>query len=177
MTESSPSAARNAQTAPDNYALDDTLAGRAAQAAAVGILTALPDYLKTKAGLTTGYLVGFTSFGALVAWANAEREDHLAYAPLADADAADAPDAEGTPSAAAPLDTAGASFAVLAVIVAVALLSLIPGVAASRALTKALAKRGIGKPWTVLGAVAAALTFAVSEAEARGLDRAADRHV
>ena len=37
----------------DNYALDDTLAGRITQAAAVGIATSYPDWITSKGGLIT----------------------------------------------------------------------------------------------------------------------------
>ena len=58
----------------DNYALDDTLAGRITQAAAVGIATSYPDWIKSKGGLITAYTLSFFGFGALVAYTNAHAE-------------------------------------------------------------------------------------------------------
>ena len=58
----------------DNYALDDTLAGRITQAAAVGIATSYPDWIKSKSGLITAYTLSFFGFGALVAYTNAHAE-------------------------------------------------------------------------------------------------------
>ena len=56
----------------DNYALDDTLPGRITQAAAVGIMTAFPDWIKNKTALVCAYILSFLGFGALVAITNAE---------------------------------------------------------------------------------------------------------
>ena len=58
----------------DNYALDDTLAGRITQAAAVGIATSYPDWITSKGGLITAYTLSFFGFGALVAYTNAHAE-------------------------------------------------------------------------------------------------------
>ena len=140
--------------APDHYALDDTLAGRIAQAATVGILTALPDYFRTKAGLTTAYLAGGAASFGLVAFANGQRE---------------------TDEMTLPEPPANEPFAYLLVIAVIALIALDVwlSVGICRALARGLAKRGIAKPWTVLGAVGAALTFAVSEAEARDIEKQA----
>lgn len=141
-------------TAPervDNYALDDTLAGRLTQAAAVGILTALPDYFTSRLGLTLAYAAGFSSFAALVAYTNAESEEE-------NLDVHDAP--EVNPLVFVGLLAAGVG-------ISAASLALGPRLAAR------LAARGIGKPWTVMGLTGAVLTFVLSELEARGLDKAA----
>lgn len=147
-------APQNKPDNPDSYALDDTLAGRIAQAAGVGILTALPDYLKSKVGLTVGYLTGFTAFGSLVAFANAQNEDERDDAPL-------------TVEPTSPLKTYGAFLVILALLAVGAFLN----VTIARGIVSFLRKRGATKPWSLTGALLAALTFAVSEAEARGLDK------
>ena len=59
----------------DNYALDDTLAGRITQAAAVGVMTAFPDWIKNKTALVFAYVLSFLGFGALVAITNAESHE------------------------------------------------------------------------------------------------------
>ena len=59
----------------DNYALDDTLAGRITQAAAVAIMTSYPDWIKNKTALVSAYVLSFLGFGALVAITNAESHE------------------------------------------------------------------------------------------------------
>ena len=64
-----------AEKSRDNYALDDTLAGRITQAAAQGIVTSYPDWIKSKKGLITAYVLSTIGFGALVAYTNAQAEE------------------------------------------------------------------------------------------------------
>lgn len=133
----------------DNYAFDDTAAGRIAQALSIGVLTALPDYFRGKASLLAAYAVAVAGFGALVGFANARREDAE-------------PDAGTVGTAPAPR-----SWALLAAVLALLFFSSWAQVALSRRMAKALVKRGVAKPWTVLGAVGAALTWVLSELQAR----------
>ena len=46
-------------------------------------------------------------------------------------------------------------------------------IAISRRMVKFLRKRGAKRPWTLLGAIGAALTFLISELEARDIARLA----
>lgn len=64
-----------ADTRVDNYALDDTLAGRITQSAAAGLMLSFPDWIKNKTALSITYVFSFIGFGALVAITNAQRED------------------------------------------------------------------------------------------------------
>ena len=143
----------------DNYALDDTPAGRLAQAAAVGIATAYPDWISSRRGLIFAYVLSFFGFGALVAYANAQAEEEESVEPGA-------------------FDPATGSQAPRAWAVAVA--ALLIGVlgtwassALSRRVARGLRKRGVRRPWTVLGAVAAAVVYLSSELEAKRIEKLA----
>ena len=61
----------------DNYALDDTLAGRVVQAGFAGAALSLPDYIKNPKALITSYILLLGSFTGLVGYLNAidEEED------------------------------------------------------------------------------------------------------
>lgn len=140
----------------DGYALDDTLEGRLAQAAAVGVLTALPDYLSGKS-LVAAYAAGFVGFGAVVAYTNAEAREDL------DTDAQPVTEENDL----------GFALPALAVGLTAASVSLDSWV--SRKFAGFLRTKGVSKPWTAMGALGAALAFGVSELEARDrAKRAAD---
>src|SRR5699024_12881361 len=59
----------------DNYALDDTLAGRVVQAGFAGVALSLPDYIKNPKALITSYILLLGSFTGLVGYLNAIDED------------------------------------------------------------------------------------------------------
>lgn len=154
----------------DHYALDDTLAGRIAQAAAVGIVTSYPDWIKNPTVRAAVTVASGLGFAALVAVTNAYAEEQE----LSDADLVSTSDTADTADTA---DTGAGDDAVelepwhIALGVAALGAGLAVDVVVSRKIAGALRKRGIAKPWTLLGAVGAAAVFVVSEAEARDIAR------
>ena len=128
----------------DNYALDDTLAGRITQAAAVGIMTAFPDWIKNKTALVCAYILSFLGFGALVAITNAESHEDRPEPELPD-----------VPAWAIPV-----AFAIL-------VLGGWLNIKIQQGIVSFTRRRGVSKPWTLWGAIGAALTFLFSELEAR----------
>lgn len=128
----------------DNYALDDTLAGRITQAAAVGIMTAFPDWIKNKTALVFTYIFSSLGFGALVAVTNAQSHEDRPEPELPD-----------VPAWAIPV-----TFALL-------LLGGWITVKTQQGIAGFIRRRGVSKPWTALGAIGAAMTFILSEVEAR----------
>ena len=130
----------------DNYALDDTLAGRITQAADVGVMTAFPDWIKNKTALVCAYVLSFLGFGALVAITNAESHE-------------DRPEPE-TPDV--PVWAIPVAFGIL-------LLGGWITVKTERSVVGFIRRRGVAKPWTVWGGISAAIVFILSELEAREL--------
>ncbi|MFG6303232.1 hypothetical protein ACGIJE_08640 [Corynebacterium hesseae] len=130
----------------DNYALDDTLAGRVTQAAAVGIMTAFPDWIKNKTALVFAYVLSFLGFGALVAITNAESHE-------------DRPEPE-TPDV--PVWAIPVAFAIL-------VLGGWITVKTEQSVVRFIRRRGAAKPWTVWGGISAAIVLILSELEAREL--------
>lgn len=130
----------------DNYALDDTLAGRITQAAAVAIMTSYPDWIKNKTALVFAYVLSFLGFGALVAITNAESHE-------------DRPEPE-TPDV--PVWAIPVAFGIL-------LLGGWITVKTERGVVRFIRRRGAAKPWTVWGGISAAIVFILSELEAREL--------
>ena len=130
----------------DNYALDDTLAGRITQAVAVGIMTAFPDWIKNKTALVFAYVLSFLGFGALVAITNAESHE-------------DRPEPE-TPDV--PVWAIPVAFAIL-------LLGGWITVKTEQSVVRFIRRRGAAKPWTVWGGISAAIVLILSELEAREL--------
>ena len=130
----------------DNYALDDTLAGRITQAAAVGIMTAFPDWIKNKTALVFVYVLSFLGFGALVAITNAESHE-------------DRPEPE-TPDV--PVWAIPVAFAIL-------VLGGWITVKTEQSVVRFIRRRGAAKPWTVWGGISAAIVLILSELEAREL--------
>lgn len=130
----------------DNYALDDTLAGRITQAVAVGIMTAFPDWIKNKTALVCAYALSFLGFGALVAITNAESH-------------------EGQPEPETP------DVPVWAIPVAFAILVLGGWITikTEQSVVRFIRRRGAAKPWTVWGGISAAIVLILSELEAREL--------
>ncbi|TRX49131.1 hypothetical protein FNY88_06095 [Corynebacterium guaraldiae] len=130
----------------DNYALDDTLAGRITQAAAVGIMTAFPDWIKNKTALVFAYVLSFLGFGALVAITNAESHE-------------DRPEPE-TPDV--PVWAIPVAFAIL-------VLGGWITVKTEQSVVRFIRRRGAANPWTVWGGISAAIVLILSELEAREL--------
>ena len=130
----------------DNYALDDTLAGRITQAVAVGIMTAFPDWIKNKTALVFAYVLSFLGFGALVAITNAESHE-------------DRPEPE-TPDV--PVWAIPVAFAIL-------VLGGWITVKTEQSVVRFIRRRGAAKPWTVWGGISAAIVLILSELEAREL--------
>lgn len=130
----------------DNYALDDTLAGRITQAVAVGIMTAFPDWIKNKTALVCAYALSFLGFGALVAITNAESH-------------------EGQPEPETP------DVPVWAIPVAFAILVLGGWITikTEQSVARFIRRRGAAQPWTVWGGISAAIVLILSELEAREL--------
>lgn len=130
----------------DNYALDDTLAGRITQAAAVGIMTAFPDWIKNKTALVFAYVLSFLGFGALVAITNAESHE-------------DRPEPE-TPDV--PVWAIPVAFVIL-------VLGGWITIKTEQSVVRFIRRRGAAKPWTVWGGISAAIVLILSELEAREL--------
>ena len=130
----------------DNYALDDTLAGRITQAVAVGIMTAFPDWIKNKTALVFAYVLSFLGFGALVAITNAESHE-------------DRPEPE-TPDV--PVWAIPVAFAIL-------VLGGWITIKTEQSVVRFIRRRGAAKPWTVWGGISAAIVLILSELEAREL--------
>ena len=139
----------------DNYALDDTLAGRIAQSAIIGAVTAYPDWIKNRTVLIGAYALSAAGFLGLVGYLNAQDEDDEEFGQVPD-------DATTLP----------AWFIVAGV--AVFALGAALDIAVTRRVAGWLRKRGVTKSWTLLGVIGAGLTFVVSEAEAREIARRAD---
>ncbi|MHB2252759.1 hypothetical protein [Corynebacterium aurimucosum] len=130
----------------DNYALDDTLAGRITQAVAVGFMTAFPDWIKNKTALVFAYVLSFLGFGALVAITNAESHE-------------DRPEPE-TPDV--PVWAIPVAFAIL-------VLGGWITIKTEQSVVRFIRRRGAAKPWTVWGGISAAIVLILSELEAREL--------
>ncbi|MDK6813867.1 hypothetical protein QP363_07650 [Corynebacterium sp. UMB6689] len=130
----------------DNYALDDTLAGRITQAAAVGIMTAFPDWIKNRTALVFAYVLSFLGFGALVVITNAESHEGQPE-----------PETPDVPAWAIPV-----AFGIL-------LLGGWLTIKTEHSVVRFIRRRGVEKPWTVWGGISAAIVFMLSELEAREL--------
>lgn len=128
----------------DNYALDDTLAGRVVQAGFVGAALSFPDYIKNPKALVTTYILTLASFTGLVGYLNAIDEDEE-HSPQ--------PPEEST----FPLWQLIAGLGVAVVLKVLGL----------RKLAKVLRKQGVKKPWTIFGGIGSVLVFAGSEYAAR----------
>lgn len=152
-----------ADTRVDNYALDDTLAGRITQSAAAGLMLSFPDWIKNKTALSITYVFSFIGFGALVAITNAQPEDEE---PQAEQPPVEHPQAEQN-------DSDLKQWAVFAAVILLFVLGGFINVKVSQAVVKRLRKRGLSKPWTAWGAIAAAFVFLVSELEARDIEKLA----
>ena len=128
----------------DNYALDDTLAGRVVQAGFAGAALSLPDYIKNPKALITSYILLLGSFTGLVGYLNAIDED------------------EGT----TPEPPAESSLPLWQLIAGLSTIAVLK-VLGLRKLAKTLTKRGVNKPWSIFGGAGAGVVFAASEYAAR----------
>ncbi|MGP6175082.1 hypothetical protein [Corynebacterium sp. A21] len=153
----------------DFYSLDDTLAGRLAQAGILGIGLALPDYVPSRAGrFLINTLLGVGGVG-LIAYLNSVDEDpgndpavliDRMRQEIGDLGQKVGPDSDTSAGdLGSPLRTwliIGAT-----IFTALALSRLESG--GRKWLANMLFKRGIKRPHTVIGGVAAVLTYAGSE--------------
>ena len=128
----------------DNYALDDTLAGRVVQAGFVGTALSFPDYIKKPGSLIATYVLTLASFTGLVGYLNAidEDEEHSPQVPE-----------EST-------------FPLWQLIAGVAVGGTLK-IFGMRKLAKFLRKKGMKKPWTLFGGIGAVLVFIARECAAR----------
>ncbi|MCS5478221.1 hypothetical protein NYP18_00940 [Corynebacterium sp. YIM 101645] len=155
----------------DYYSLDDTLAGRIAQAGMVGTAVALPDYISSRplrALATAGIGAGGA---ALVAVLNSFDEDpdndptvmfDQLRRSIGDIGSVPGPGSDtpaGDFSTASPVQTWTVIIGALAVLAAL----LRVDAALQRRLVAWLGRRGLSRPNTWLGGVAAAVVFAVAE--------------
>lgn len=155
----------------DYYSLDDTLAGRVAQAGLVGTAVALPDYVRSgpaRALATGAVLVGGA---ALVAVLNSFDEDP-ANDPAVMVDqlrrsigaigAVPGPESDTPPG-----DFSTASPATTWTVIIIALLAIFALVrldaAVQRRVVAWLQRKGVSRPNTWIGGLAATVVFAVSE--------------
>lgn len=157
-----------ADTRVDNYALDDTLAGRITQSAAAGLMLSFPDWIKNKTALGITYVFSFIGFGALVAITNAQREDEELQAEQPPVEQSQAEQSQAEQN-----DSDLKQWAVFAAVILLFVLGGFINVKVSQAVVKRLRKRGLSKPWTAWGAIAAAFVFLVSELEARDIEKLA----
>lgn len=155
----------------DYYSLDDTPAGRVAQAGMVGIAVALPDYITSRslrALVTAGIGVGGA---ALVAVLNSFDEDpDNDPAVLVDQlrqSIGNIGSVSGPESDTPPGDLTSASPAQTWTVIALALLALLVFVRLDAALQRRIVtwmgRRGVSRPNTWLGGVSAVVVFVVSE--------------
>ncbi len=155
----------------DYYSLDDTLAGRIAQAGLVGTAVALPDYVRSGPArvLATGAVV--VGGAALVAVLNSFDEDpDNDPAVMVDQlrrSIGDIGSVPGPGSDTPPGDFSTASPATTWTVIVVALLVIFALVRLDAALQRRLVgwlrRRGVARPNTWIGGVAATVVFAVSE--------------
>src|SRR5699024_9643120 len=128
----------------DNYALDDTLAGRVVQAGFAGAALSLPDYVKKPKALITTYILLLGSFAGLVGYLNAIDEEE-----------------EASPQP--PAESSVSLWQLIAGLGAIGGLKIL----GLRKLAQALYRRGGKKPWAIFGGIGAGVVFAASEYAAR----------
>ena len=121
-------------------------------------MLSFPDWIRNKTALGITYVFSIIGFGALVAITNAQREDE--EPPV------EQPQAEQN-------DSDLKQWAVFAAVILLFVLGGFINVRVSQAVVKRLRKRGLNKPWTAWGAIAAAFVFLVSELEARDIEKLA----
>lgn len=153
----------------DFNSLDDTLAGRLAQAGIAGVSLALPDYIHSRLGRFLANAVIVSVGVGLVAYFNSTDEDpNNDPAILVDRIRQGIGDIgqEAGPDSDTSLREAGSPLKTWLIILG----ALLAAVAVSRLeasgrrwLVRKLAQRGVKRPNTILGGVGAVLTFAFSE--------------
>jgi len=161
----------------DFYTLDDTLVGRLTQAGLVGTAVALPDYLRSgplRALAVGGLLVGG---GALVAVLNSFDEDpdndprlmmDQFRRSIGDIGSVPGPESD-TPPGDFSTATAAQTWTVILVALLVIAVLVRLDAAVQRRVARWLLRRGVSRPNTWIGAVAAAIVFVVSEVSHRRL--------
>lgn len=161
----------------DFYALDDTLAGRITQAGLVGTAIALPDYIRSgplRVLATGGILLGG---GALVAVLNSFDEDpgndprvvmDQFRRSIGDIGSVPGPGSDTPPG---DFSTASAAQTWTVILLALLLIAVLVRLdaAVQRRVAAWLRGQGVRRPNTWIGAVAAAVVFAVSEVSHRRL--------
>lgn len=143
----------------DYNALDNTTGGRAIQAGFILTALSVPDYVTSRgARVVTMAVVAVANLVTIAAF-NAFDED-----PRNDLSAVLDRDAEaGSQEVASPAKT----WAVLIGLILVGVIALVGGSKLAGALASTLRTRGVKRPYTVVGGVAAALAFAQMEVQAR----------
>lgn len=142
------------ETRVDYNALDNTTGGRLIQAAFAGVFTAVPDYVHSTPARVVSWVGIAAAFTGTVAAFNAFDED-----PRNDLTAT----VERTSGTGSPAKTWG----LLAGGAALLIGSIRLGIAVEKKMAEGLRRRGVKRPYTLLGAGGAALLFAATELEAR----------
>ncbi|QNE88709.1 hypothetical protein H0194_06240 [Corynebacterium incognita] len=172
-------AADSAVAPEDNYALDDTMAGRAVQALTLGALYAVPDFAKSTLARVVGFggviVAGITAIGV----ANARRDDRDEDENLEEVREPAEVAAEG-PAEKSAADDAGnhvkqwfdnAStaqiYGVLGGVLGLFGLSLWWDKVCVSWMARKLRKKGVRKPFSLIGAAVALIVFISSECDAR----------
>ncbi|GAB3701600.1 hypothetical protein [Corynebacterium nasicanis] len=161
----------------DFYALDDTLSGRLTQAGLVGTAVSLPDYIRSgplRALATGALLVGG---GALVAVLNSFDEDpdndprvmmDQFRRSIGDIGSVPGPDSDTPPGDFSTASAAQTWTVIIGALLVIAVLVRLDSAVQHR-IAERLRRRGLSRPHTWIGAVAAAVVFAVSEVSHRRL--------
>ncbi|MEY6436027.1 hypothetical protein O7746_09995 [Corynebacterium pseudotuberculosis] len=133
--------------------LDDTMTGRISQAAAIGLITALPDYVHTKAlrWVINTVILGSLLGVALYANTHDDDPDVIAARVREQLESSDAKEF-------GPLVTWGAFAVLLLIFLGINKLDR----TISKKVVEFLRRRGVSKPHTLLGVVGAALVFVSS---------------
>lgn len=166
-------------TSETEFHPDDSLAGRLIQATVTGATVAMPDYISSRAMRAAVTTVVGAGGGALIAYLNIRDEnpgDDPAVAvdrmrqSIGDIGSPEGPGSD-TPAGALNLDSPVRTWLILAAAVLLILLSLRLDAVARRWLVRKLRDRGVRRPHTVLGAVAFAVVFLISETSHRDRNR------
>lgn len=169
-------AAANAVAPEDNYALDDTMAGRAVQALTLGALYAVPDFAKGTLARVAGFggviVAGITAIGV----ANARRDEdenleevrepaEVAAEDPAEKSAAD--DADNHVKQWFDNVSTAQKYGVLGGLLGLFGLSLWWEKVCVSWMARKLRKKGVRKPFSAIGAAVALIVFISSEYDAR----------
>ncbi|AGF71273.1 hypothetical protein [Corynebacterium halotolerans] len=162
-------------TSETDFHPDDLLAGRLIQAAVTGASVAMPDYISSRAVRAAVTTVIGVGGGVLIGYLNTRDEDpdndpavvaDRMRQSIGDIGSPGGPGSD-TPAGALNLDSPVRTWLILAAAVALIVLSLRLDAVVRRWLVRKLRDRGVRRPHTVLGAVASAVVFLISEASHR----------